>query len=151
MAVVIAVYNLLQAGALHMPDYLLTTKLNVPARRPNLVSRARLVARLHDGLQNGRRLTLVSATAGYGKTTLVVDWLAEVDRAAAWLALDERDNDPVQFVTYLIAALQTLDPNLGDAARSLLQSPQLAAARSSCHCPDQRTRRPARAGRARPR
>ncbi|NTU62723.1 MAG: hypothetical protein HGB05_04810, partial [Chloroflexi bacterium] len=49
-----------------MPDYLLTTKLNAPARRPNLVSRARLVVRLNDGLQNGHRLTLVSATAGYG-------------------------------------------------------------------------------------
>ena len=108
-----------------MPDQLLATKLFSPARRPNLIRRARLTTRLNAGLQNGHRLTLISATAGYGKTTLVVDWLAEVDRAAAWLALDDRDDDPVQFVTYLIAALQTLDPNLGEAARSLLQAPQL--------------------------
>lgn len=108
-----------------MPDQLLATKLFTPARRPNLIHRARLTTRLNAGLHNGHRLTLISATAGYGKTTLVIDWLAEVDRATAWLALDERDDDPAQFVTYLIAALQTLDPALGEAARSLLQAPQL--------------------------
>jgi LuxR family maltose regulon positive regulatory protein len=95
---------------------LLKTKLYIPPARPELVSRPRLIERLNAGL--GRKLTLISAPAGFGKTTLVSEWVnhlrldAEkesqiVDRTA-WLSLDENDNDPTRFLVYFIAALQTL-------------------------------------------
>jgi LuxR family maltose regulon positive regulatory protein len=113
---------------------LLTTKLYIPPVRSELVSRPRLIERLDAGLgQNGfqeslglgRKLTLVSAPAGFGKTTLVAEWLNGLQRPFAWLSLDEGDNDPVRFVSYLIAALQTVDERLGRAAQNLLGSPQL--------------------------
>jgi LuxR family maltose regulon positive regulatory protein len=108
---------------------LLLTKLYVPPVRPELVSRPRLIERLNVGLlgrrdQFARKLTLVSAPAGFGKTTLVAEWLSGVERPVAWLSLDEEDNDPVRFSTYLIAALQTVDSNIGTAAQAMLQSPQ---------------------------
>jgi LuxR family maltose regulon positive regulatory protein len=108
---------------------LLLTKLYVPPVRPELVSRPRLIERLNVGLLGrrdhfARKLTLVSAPAGFGKTTLVSEWLSGVERPVAWLSLDEEDNDPVRFSTYLIAALQTVDPNVGQAAQAMLQSPQ---------------------------
>jgi LuxR family maltose regulon positive regulatory protein len=105
-----------------METPLLQTKLYIPPPRPNLVSRPRLIERLNAGLQ--RKLTLVSAPAGFGKTTLLSEWVADCGRPVAWLSLDEGDNDPVRFFTYLVAALQTLDPSLGQAAQGLLGSPQ---------------------------
>jgi LuxR family maltose regulon positive regulatory protein len=113
---------------------LLRTKLYVPPVRSELVSRPRLIERLDAGLgQNGfqeslgfgRKLTLVSAPAGFGKTTLVAEWLNGLQRPFAWLSLDEGDNDPVRFVSYLIAALQSVDGSLGQAAQNLMGSPQL--------------------------
>jgi LuxR family maltose regulon positive regulatory protein len=108
---------------------LLTTKLYIPRVRSGLVSRPRLIERLDAGLdQNqgfGRKLTLVAAPAGFGKTTLVAEWLNGLQRPFAWLSLDEGDNDPVRFVSYLIAALQTVESSLGRAAQNLLGSPQL--------------------------
>ena len=101
---------------------LLTTTLYIPPPRPTLVSRPRLIERLNAGLH--RKLTLVSAPAGFGKTTLMSEWAAGCGRPVAWVSLDDGDNDPVRFFTYLIAALQTLDPNLGQAAQGLLGSPQ---------------------------
>ena len=108
---------------------LLTTKLYIPPVRPELVSRSRLIERLDVGLlgQGGgfaRKLTLVSAPAGFGKTTLVAEWLSGVAHPVAWLSLDEEDNDPARFFAYLVAALQTVDPNVGQAAQAMLQSPQ---------------------------
>jgi LuxR family maltose regulon positive regulatory protein len=94
---------------------LLTTKLFIPPPRPNLVSRPRLVERLEEGLCLDHRLTLVSATAGFGKTTLLSEWLHHLDRPAAWLSLDDEDNDPVRFLTYLVATLQKVDLNIGQA------------------------------------
>jgi len=84
---------------------------------------------LSDRLSRGRQsaLTLVSAPAGFGKTTLLTDWLATESvegRATAWLSLDPRDNDPALFWTYLVAALQTATPDVGASALALLQSPQ---------------------------
>jgi LuxR family maltose regulon positive regulatory protein len=101
---------------------LLTTKLYVPSVRPELVSRPRLIERLHAGADH--KLTLVSAAAGFGKTTLVTEWLTRVDCPYTWLSLDRGDNDPVQFVTYLIAALQMVHEGIGQAAMGLLGSPQ---------------------------
>jgi LuxR family maltose regulon positive regulatory protein len=101
---------------------LLQTKLYVPPVRPEFVPRPRLVERL--SLEPRRRLTLVSAPAGFGKTTLVAEWLSDAEHPVAWLSLDEEDNDPVRFFTYLVAAVQTVDPNIGQAAQALLQAPQ---------------------------
>jgi LuxR family maltose regulon positive regulatory protein len=87
---------------------LLTTKLHIPSPRPNLVSRPRLLERLNEGLHPGYRLTLVSAPAGFGKTTLLSDWSASLDRSTAWFSLDKTDSDLLRFTTYLVAALQAL-------------------------------------------
>ena len=91
---------------------LLATKLYAPPPRPELVPRPRLLKRLDEGLQPGMRLILVSAPAGYGKTTLVSNWLREGRVDAAWLSLDEGDNDPTCFLQYLGAALQAIVPAL---------------------------------------
>jgi LuxR family maltose regulon positive regulatory protein len=107
-----------------MPETLLRTKLFIPSLRPNLVPRQHLIERLKHGLQLGHRLTLISAPAGFGKTTLVGEWVAGCDRPAAWLSLDESDNDPARFLTYLVAALQTVAPNIGEGVLAVLQSPQ---------------------------
>ena len=108
-----------------MSGLLLETKLHVPRRRQGLVARPRLIDRLSRGAES--TLTLVSAPAGFGKTSLLADWLdaAGADgRCAAWLSLDQRDNDPAVFWTYLVAALRTAVPGLGENALSLLESPQ---------------------------
>jgi LuxR family maltose regulon positive regulatory protein len=95
---------------------LLTAKLYVPPVRPDLVPRAHLFERLDEGLSLGRKLTLVSAPAGFGKTTLVSAWAARFGRPVAWLSLDEGDNDPVRFLAYLAAALQTVGVVLDEEA-----------------------------------
>jgi LuxR family maltose regulon positive regulatory protein len=84
-----------------------------------------LIRQLNDGLQSKRRLTLVSAPAGFGKTTLVVAWLKQIDHPAAWLSLDEADNDLPRFLAYLAAAFQQIDEGIGAPLLSALQSPQL--------------------------
>ena len=103
---------------------LLTTKLYAPPPRPNLVSRLRLIKRLNEGLELRRKLTLISAPAGFGKTTLLSEWVASLDRSIAWVSLDERDNDPTRLWAYIIAALQTNHAELGATCRVALQSPQ---------------------------
>jgi LuxR family maltose regulon positive regulatory protein len=112
-------------GEVVMAGPLLETKLHVPRGRRNLVARPRLAEQLSRGTESA--LTLVSAPAGFGKTTLVAEWLATAPddgRSVAWLSLDARDNDPAAFWTYLVAALQAAEPALGAGARSLLQSLQ---------------------------
>ncbi|MFN2137561.1 MAG: LuxR family transcriptional regulator, partial [Candidatus Promineifilaceae bacterium] len=101
---------------------LLATKLFRPPPRPAAVPRPALLARLSAGLHG--RLTLISAPAGFGKTTLAAAWLASVDQPSAWLALDEEDGDPARFLAYLIAALQTIWPETGLELAALLASPQ---------------------------
>jgi LuxR family transcriptional regulator, maltose regulon positive regulatory protein len=103
----------------------LQTKIQRPAPRPKLVDRAHLVGRLEKGITSGAKLSLVSAPAGFGKTTLVSSWLSETINAVAWLALDETDNDPTQFLSYLVTALQQLDSSLGQGLSRVLQSPQI--------------------------
>jgi ATP/maltotriose-dependent transcriptional regulator MalT len=101
---------------------ILATKLYLPPPRPNVVLRPRLIERLNEGLD--RKLTLISAPAGFGKTTLVSEWLAGCQRRVGWLSLDGGDNDPTRFLTYLVAALQTIAPNIGESVLRALQSPQ---------------------------
>ncbi|HEY74195.1 MAG TPA: helix-turn-helix transcriptional regulator, partial [Thermoflexia bacterium] len=105
-----------------MPTPLLQTKLYIPPVRPELVSRQRLIEQLNAGLH--RKLTLISAPAGFGKTTLLSEWGAGCGRPVAWLSLDEGDNDSAQFWAYLIAALQTIHEGIGEATLAALQSPQ---------------------------
>ncbi len=112
-----------------METALLSTKLYIPPARPELVPRPRLSQRLGEGL--ARRLTLVCAPAGFGKTTLVSEWLRTLAGvSAAWLTLDEEDNDPARFLDYLIAALQSAQAGLGKAAQALLRSPHAPPVRS---------------------
>ena len=94
-----------------MPTPILATKLHIPPPRPKIVLRPRLTERLNQGLH--RKLTLISASAGFGKTTLVSEWVAVCERPIAWLSLDEGDSDPTRFLAYLVAALRTIAPDLG--------------------------------------
>jgi LuxR family maltose regulon positive regulatory protein len=103
---------------------LLATKLHQPRPRTQLVPRFQLLERLRQGMAGA--LTLVSAPAGFGKTTLISQWLASTRVPVAWLSLEPEDNEPTRFLTYLIAALQRLDPHLGAPALALLAPPQPA-------------------------
>lgn len=112
-----------------MSETLLRTKLFIPPLRPNLVPRPRLINRLNQGLELGYGLTLISAPAGFGKTTLVSEWYQVVAEASstiatAWISLDENDNDLTRFLTYFVAALQNTLGDIGETAVSLLNSPQ---------------------------
>ena len=120
-------------------EHLLTTKLFIPQTRPDLVSRPRLIERLNAGLwQSGlgkgalgkglgfaRKLTLVSAPAGYGKSTLLSCWLESSDIPSVWVSLDENDNDPSVFLFYFLAALQFIFPGVGREIQALLKGPDL--------------------------
>src|SRR5262245_17390182 len=104
---------------------LLEIKLYTPKWRPGLVSRPGLIERIHQGIE--RKLTLVSAPAGFGKTTLLAEWLAATSAgspAAGWVSLDQSDNDPAFFWSYFITALQRVRSEVGSGALALLHSPQ---------------------------
>jgi LuxR family transcriptional regulator, maltose regulon positive regulatory protein len=107
---------------------ILNTKLYIPPPPPKGILRPRLIERLTEGLHH--KLTLISAPAGFGKTTLVSEWIAgrsrqcEPEVCTAWLSLDEGDSDPARFLTYLVAALRTVVPNIGDRVLDALQSSQ---------------------------
>ncbi|MFN8596193.1 MAG: LuxR C-terminal-related transcriptional regulator [Anaerolineae bacterium] len=105
------------------PERLLRTKLFAPRTRTDRVARPRLTSRLNEGLDH--KVTLISAPAGFGKTTLLSEWCETTKRQAvsiAWVSLDKSDNDLTRFCTYLIAAIQSVQPALGQAALTLLQS-----------------------------
>ncbi len=104
------------------PAPLILTKLYVPPPRPGIVARPRLMRRLNEGMHG--QLVLVSAPAGFGKTTLVGEWAGGCGRPVAWLSLDKRDDDPSRFLTYLVAALRTIAPDIGSGVMVALQSPQ---------------------------
>jgi LuxR family maltose regulon positive regulatory protein len=108
-----------------MSEPLLLTKLYVPPPRPDIVPRRHLIERLNESHMAARKLTVISAPAGFGKTTLVSEWVAGCERPVAWLSLDERDNDPALFLSYLVAALQTIVAGIGEGLLAALQSPQL--------------------------
>jgi LuxR family maltose regulon positive regulatory protein len=104
-------------------DYpILATKLHIPEPRPDLVSRTALIERLNRGIR--RKLTLISAPAGFGKTTILSDWIYQAQLPVAWISLDQSDNDPVLFTRYAIAALRKIEPKIGETALDLLQLPQ---------------------------
>ena len=111
-----------------MPTPILATKLHIPAPRSKVVLRSRLIERLNEGLHS--KLTLISAPAGFGKTTLVSEWVAGCERSAAWLSLDQGDNDPTRFLIYVVAALRTIEANIGKRVLGMLQSPQPPPAES---------------------
>jgi LuxR family maltose regulon positive regulatory protein len=111
-----ALYN----GSMSTP--ILATKLYLSPPRPKVVVRPRLIERLNEGLL--RKLTLISAPAGFGKTTLVSEWLAGCGRPTAWLSLDEADNDVTRLLTYIVAALQGIAANIGINVLSAIQFPQ---------------------------
>ena len=102
-------------------DVLLATKLHMPASRPGLVPRPRLMARLDEGLARG--LVLVCAPAGYGKTVLLADWARRGEFPAAWLSLDAGDNDPARFWRHAVAALDRARPGTGERLGPLLGPP----------------------------
>lgn len=126
-----------------MTTQLLVTKLFIPPARADLVSRPRLTRRLTEAVQRGHKLSLISAPAGYGKTSLLSEWLHSKDEVgrmksetralhpsafilptskAAWLSLDEGDNDPIRFLSYLVAALQQITPDIGQSVQKILQA-----------------------------
>jgi LuxR family maltose regulon positive regulatory protein len=106
-----------------MTGPLLRTKLYIPTPKPNLVPRTQLVQRLEEGINLGRRISLICAPAGFGKSTLISEWVASIDRQVAWVSLDERDSDPIQFWAYVITALQTIYPDVAaDTLASLLSA-----------------------------
>jgi LuxR family maltose regulon positive regulatory protein len=107
-----------------MSILLLNTKLFIPPPRPGLVVRPRLLDRLNATLHAGQRLIVIAAPAGFGKTTLLSAWIAQLaPLRAAWLQLDHADNDRLRFMSYLIAALQTIEPAWGQTAQTMLRTP----------------------------
>ncbi|WP_308638373.1 LuxR C-terminal-related transcriptional regulator [Paenibacillus silvisoli] len=102
---------------------ILTTKLYIPFARSKVVLRQRLIDRINEGLDR-RKLTLISASAGFGKTTLASEWAASCDRPVAWLSLDEGDNEAASFLAHFIAALKTIANEVGDDAVRILDSQQ---------------------------
>jgi LuxR family maltose regulon positive regulatory protein len=114
-----------RVGAAAVPRTLVTTKLRAPRTRANLVARTRL----HEALDRGeeRKLTLVSAPPGFGKTTLLVEWLMERsgnERCVVWVSLDESDNDPARFLSYLVGALQNVEEGIGEGVLASLRTPE---------------------------
>lgn len=101
---------------------LVATKLFAPRLRPYVVSRPRLLEKLDEVKE--RKLALISAPAGFGKTTLLIDWISHARIPTAWISLDSGDNDLVHFLIYMIAVLQKLKKNIGQAATAMLQTPQ---------------------------
>ncbi len=106
-------------------DTLLATRLHVPTLSRRHIERPVLVARLQAGVDEGRRLTLISAPPGFGKTMLASEWLKHCGSAASWLAIDEDDNDPIRFLRYLSASVQQHNQDAAQPLTELLNSPQL--------------------------
>ncbi len=99
---------------------LLATKLFIPKLRSSIINRNRLTDRLNDGLQN--KLTLICAPAGFGKTTLLIDWISKSNRPAAWISLDKTESDPLCFLKYLSGALQTIEKDIGKSTLTMLEA-----------------------------
>ena len=107
-----------------MSTPILATKLYIPPPRHKMVPRPHLIERLNEGLSSTPGVTLISAPAGFGKTTLVSEWVASLKQPVAWVSLDEGDNDLTRFLFYFVAALQTLAPNIGEGILAVLRAAQ---------------------------
>ena len=108
-----------------MSDTLLATKIRIPPLRSNLVNRPHLIQRLNDGISQNHRLTLISAPAGYGKSTLLSEWVSQLDIPVAWLSLEKGENNPVLFWNFILTALSTIPQlNQADVVESLFQALQ---------------------------
>ncbi len=107
-----------------MAYQVLSTKLFHPPKKPGLVQRPRLVRNLENGFQRGKHVTLVSAPAGFGKTTIINEWLSSTDpsRPFGWISLDDGDNDPVRFLVYLVSAIQKVNAEIGRSVLTTLNS-----------------------------
>jgi LuxR family transcriptional regulator, maltose regulon positive regulatory protein len=105
-----------------MPTPILSTKFYIPPPRPKRVQRQRLLQQLTEGL--AQKLVLISAPAGFGKTTLISEWVAQCAQPIAWLSLDEGENDPGSFLSYLVVAVQAIEATFGERVLAQLQSPQ---------------------------
>ena len=105
-----------------MVGNLLQTKLYAPKIRPVLIPRPHLIEKLNQSLQLNHKLTLITAPAGFGKTTLVSAWAHQNNKSFAWLSLEESDNDLHRFLIYLVATIQTVDDNIGESALVALQA-----------------------------
>lgn len=105
---------------------ILATKLYAPPPQAKLVPRPRLIKILNEGHFLGRKLTLISAPAGFGKTTLISEWISTCGKPVAWLSLDEADSDLLRFISYLIAAMQPIKEGLGEGLLAEHQSPHAA-------------------------
>ena len=101
---------------------LIKTKLFIPHLRTKLVQRTHLIEKLNGTAD--RKLTLISAPVGFGKTTLLGEWISDSEIPAAWISLNKSDNDPVQFIHYLVGALQSIDETTGETALTMLRNPQ---------------------------
>ena len=101
---------------------LLKTKIYIPQTRPDLVSRPRLIERLNVGMDS--KLILISAPAGFGKTTLLCEWVKETGLPTGWFSLDEEDNDFTRFLTYLITTLRGISLDIDETPLELLHTPQ---------------------------
>lgn len=110
-----------------MPVPILASKLYIPSTRAGIVPRDRLKEKLSDGLRTGKKMSLVSAPAGFGKTTLISEWISGCGLKAAWLGLDEEDSDPTRFLSYLVAALQPVQAGIGDGLLAAMQNLQQPA------------------------
>lgn len=111
-----------------MPDSLLASKIHIPPLRSNLVTRPRLIQQLNDGITQNHRLVLLSAPAGYGKSTLLSEWVDQLDTPIAWLSLEKEENNPVRFWSYFCTALSTVHQlrhaSFGETFLQTLQAPQ---------------------------
>ena len=108
---------------------MLLTKLHIPSTGPEIVNRSKLINKLNQSLD--KKLTLISAPAGFGKTTILVDWINNHKIPAVWFSIDKTDNDPVTFSNYIIAAFQKIENKLGINAQDLLKSSQLSSIESA--------------------
>src|SRR6266545_7474496 len=103
----------------------LSTKLHIPRARADSVSRPRLTEKLLAGMKRPGSFALLSGPAGFGKTTLLSEFVAEYQQPVAWVSLDEADNDLIRFWTYLITACQSIQSEIGESILPLLQTPQI--------------------------
>jgi LuxR family maltose regulon positive regulatory protein len=103
-----------------MATPLLQTKLFIPQSRPGLVQRPRIIDKLNEGLQRG--LTLISAPAGFGKSTILTEWVGAIGHQVTWLSIDDGDNDLKRFFVYFILAIQKINPSLGEDVLPVLQA-----------------------------